>query len=672
MDIWSEVSTLPYAFTSGSAIVLDGEIHILGGSNVGSYTKHYKYLNGSWVEVSTLPYNFYGGSAVVLDGEIHILGGSYGSTDTNHYKYSNGSWVEVSTLPYNFFRSSAIVLDGEIHILGGQSNSCRTKHYKYSNGSWTEVSILPYNFYFGSAVVLDGEIHILGSYASGFRTNHYKYSNGSWIEVSTLPYDFYEGSAIVLDGEIHILGSYHSSYRTNHYKYSNGSWVEVSTLPYPFLDGSAVVLDGKINILGGNTGYNTSHYKYYTAINKVVYGDKTLIDLTADTVTKDKLARGYKAHEKHGGLITGTADILTCAKKVVICRGGLWATSSEEGLLNLNDTIVYLSYSGANVLLTAGSSSITIASPGASYVHTFKIKDIHYINRNQVIITYRYETNASGLLSRFFIRLITLKSDGTLAQSSQINGSGAPSATLNVEGYLIPMFEAKTSWMLIYTATTISTGAMAIYVSRMYAALSTNTLTIPSSSTWTTVAASNANTLIPYYFDSNFSEYGGLFFYDGANSKAELDIWAGYSGGNKNVYTSAAGDVDQDLIQHSHILGKTADGYLAVLRFRRNQTYSSYYDSLISLYSYDPVTCYFSLVDEYVLSTRMGNISSQNPVRLLNNGLLLDTYSNGLYSLTKGNFYKFAEGFKIEYNKAYPDTNEIGPLSDPFQGIFIS
>lgn len=42
------------------------------------------------------------------------------------------------------------------------------------------------------------------------------------------------------------------------------------------------------------------------AINKVIYGSNTLIDLTSDTVTADKLAEGYTAHDKSGAVITGT------------------------------------------------------------------------------------------------------------------------------------------------------------------------------------------------------------------------------------------------------------------------------------------------------------------------------------------------------------------------------
>ena len=42
------------------------------------------------------------------------------------------------------------------------------------------------------------------------------------------------------------------------------------------------------------------------AINKVIYGGTTLIDLTADTVTADTLAKNVTAHDKSGTIITGT------------------------------------------------------------------------------------------------------------------------------------------------------------------------------------------------------------------------------------------------------------------------------------------------------------------------------------------------------------------------------
>lgn len=36
------------------------------------------------------------------------------------------------------------------------------------------------------------------------------------------------------------------------------------------------------------------------AINKVIYGGETLVDLTGDTVTADKILTGFTAHDKGG------------------------------------------------------------------------------------------------------------------------------------------------------------------------------------------------------------------------------------------------------------------------------------------------------------------------------------------------------------------------------------
>lgn len=44
------------------------------------------------------------------------------------------------------------------------------------------------------------------------------------------------------------------------------------------------------------------------AVSKVIYGGNTLIDLTADTITADKLLKDVTAHGANGEAITGTCD----------------------------------------------------------------------------------------------------------------------------------------------------------------------------------------------------------------------------------------------------------------------------------------------------------------------------------------------------------------------------
>lgn len=63
-------------------------------------------------------------------------------------------------------------------------------------------------------------------------------------------------------------------------------------------------------------------------INKVQYGNTTLIDLTNDTVTADKLMQGYTAHDRSGALIIGTA---TGGAE----QGNVW--QDANGYLHLDD-----------------------------------------------------------------------------------------------------------------------------------------------------------------------------------------------------------------------------------------------------------------------------------------------------------------------------------------------
>ena len=44
------------------------------------------------------------------------------------------------------------------------------------------------------------------------------------------------------------------------------------------------------------------------AVNKIIYGNQTIIDLTSDTIDATKILYGYTAHDKSGTIITGSCD----------------------------------------------------------------------------------------------------------------------------------------------------------------------------------------------------------------------------------------------------------------------------------------------------------------------------------------------------------------------------
>ena len=64
------------------------------------------------------------------------------------------------------------------------------------------------------------------------------------------------------------------------------------------------------------------------AVNKVVLGENTLIDLTADTVSADKLSKGITAHDMSGEPIVGTME-----------AGGGSSYTFTNGLTENNKTV---------------------------------------------------------------------------------------------------------------------------------------------------------------------------------------------------------------------------------------------------------------------------------------------------------------------------------------------
>ena len=202
---WTQASSPPwsgsdYSSIRGcSAVVLGNDIHLFIAYSVGYgtytyYKYHYKWNGSSWSNPSTPPYDFKWGSVVVLNGQIHLLGGGTkdNSTTKNHYKWNGSSWSSVSTLPFPFTQGSAVVLNGEIHILGGSGydgtsysvQPYKQSHYKWNGSTWTQASILPYPFTISSAVVWNStasdEIVLLGTNESGYRNYDAQYDGTSW------------------------------------------------------------------------------------------------------------------------------------------------------------------------------------------------------------------------------------------------------------------------------------------------------------------------------------------------------------------------------------------------------------------------------------------------------------------------------------------------------------
>ena len=108
------------------------------------------------------------------------------------------------------------------------------------------------------------------------------------------------------------------------------------------------------------------------ATNKVVYGGKTIIDLTKDTLNNpNQLAKGVIAHTKDGNTITGTLESTSGGSATIksatntpnsnttsISTNGIYTNqSSIFGYGTAHVSSSYFSYTYSNGTLTIHSSS---------------------------------------------------------------------------------------------------------------------------------------------------------------------------------------------------------------------------------------------------------------------------------------------------------------------------
>lgn len=103
------------------------------------------------------------------------------------------------------------------------------------------------------------------------------------------------------------------------------------------------------------------------AISKVNYGNKVLLDLTGDTIKKEKLLSGFIAHDASGEQITGTMAIQE-SKSVAITENGSTTVTPDDGYESIGQVNVEVNVSSGFPNGTEWTQS-NITSMGFSSVY---------------------------------------------------------------------------------------------------------------------------------------------------------------------------------------------------------------------------------------------------------------------------------------------------------------
>ena len=195
---WGTLPELPApAAEAVIGITGDGHLHLAGGRSwsvkdkTGGWRDHIDTdhhfvlsgLNGKWEKAAPCPYKRNSTAGGVIEGQLHIVGGRQvggGNLDTHTvYDYKADRWHELAPMPKAQGGLAAASLGGKLYAFGGEffdnGGGVYPESWVYNpaSDSWDSLPDMPHPRHGLGAVTLDGAIYVIGGalQASGVDTS---------------------------------------------------------------------------------------------------------------------------------------------------------------------------------------------------------------------------------------------------------------------------------------------------------------------------------------------------------------------------------------------------------------------------------------------------------------------------------------------------------------------
>jgi N-acetylneuraminic acid mutarotase len=253
-NYWSTKTSLPEVEGEVRAAVVNGKIHVIGGS------VHYVYdpVTDDWTAKEPMPTarNYFG--IAVCQNKIYTIGGGYWDSDvgwitsnvTEVYDQVTDSWESKTDMPTSRMSLSANEVDGKIYLIGGRTGGpssivALNEVYDVANDSWTTKKPIHYPVDTYASAVVDGKIYVIGGFEGLYHgvpigyTQIYDPVTDKWSLGALLPEIVRHAAAGATTGtlapkRIYVIGGGPDMVATNFtqvYDPENNSWTMGAQMP---------------------------------------------------------------------------------------------------------------------------------------------------------------------------------------------------------------------------------------------------------------------------------------------------------------------------------------------------------------------------------------------------------------------------------------------------------
>ena len=166
---WSPIADMINPRGSSASVILNGNIHLLGGANTDALDSHHFYDPGtdSWSSISSLNQKRSGLTAVTINSKIYAVGGYFLSggvvslSSAEVYDPGTNLWSDISNMPFTKLGITSEVVQNKMYVFGNE-NGTAVLEYDPVSDVWTEWVNMPENVNFSGAATVEGLIYVLG------------------------------------------------------------------------------------------------------------------------------------------------------------------------------------------------------------------------------------------------------------------------------------------------------------------------------------------------------------------------------------------------------------------------------------------------------------------------------------------------------------------------------
>jgi Bacterial Ig-like domain/Kelch motif len=228
-NTWRVVGALIYPVRSPAVVALGDRIYVIGGHRDNPWEpianlQVFDPATGTVVEGPPLSFGRGGAAAVVLDGKIHIIGGTYqwapddwmGERTDSHdvFDPATGSWSSLAPLPFARSGHGAVDLNGKIYVAGGQGEHV-LQVYDPATDSWALSFNAPPPRFGTAGAALGGKVYLfggmeypeccVGTYPTP-TVDRFDPVNGTWDQLMPMVNAREGHAAAVLGGSVYVIG----------------------------------------------------------------------------------------------------------------------------------------------------------------------------------------------------------------------------------------------------------------------------------------------------------------------------------------------------------------------------------------------------------------------------------------------------------------------------------